>query len=142
MGDQAEHRTDTGDGHTKTRRRWGSRAPRAVQRNPALHLTWRVVVFMVGVAIIAGGLAMLAFPGPGWGAIFVGLAVLATEFVWAQRLLAWVKKQAIKLRDRSRDPAVKRRYRAVAATAVVLIAAGVGWYLISYGFQLPEMPTL
>src|SRR5215207_1438674 len=52
----------------------------------ALHITWQITVLTVGIAIICAGIAMLVLPGPGWAAIFVGLAVLSTEFLWAERL--------------------------------------------------------
>lgn len=41
---------------------------------------------MLGGAIVIGGLALVPLPGPGWLIVFVGLAILATEFVWAERL--------------------------------------------------------
>ena len=45
------------------------------------------------------GLIMVPFPGPGWLVVFIGLAVWASEFEWARRLLrlargtleAWTK---------------------------------------------------
>lgn len=33
---------------------------------------------------------MLVFPGPGWAAIFVGFAILATEFAFAERVRDWL----------------------------------------------------
>jgi uncharacterized protein (TIGR02611 family) len=42
-------------------------------------------VFIVGWIVVLGGIAMLALPGPGWAAIFVGFAILATEFASAKR---------------------------------------------------------
>ena len=41
---------------------------------------------MVGFAIVIAGLIMLVIPGPGWAAIFLGFAVLATEFAFAERI--------------------------------------------------------
>jgi uncharacterized protein (TIGR02611 family) len=38
--------------------------------------------------------ALLVLPGPGWLLIFVGLSILGTEYVWAQRLLRVAKEQA------------------------------------------------
>ena len=111
----------------------GSRAPQFVQRYRALHLTWRAVIFFIGVAIVAGGLAMLVLPGPGWAAIFVGLAVLATEFVWAQRLLGWTKRQAARAAERALDPRTRRRNLLVLAVVVVLGAAAGAGYLWRYG---------
>jgi drug/metabolite transporter (DMT)-like permease len=47
----------------------------------------RVLVFLVGVAVLLAGVAMLALPGPGVVVIIVGLVILATEFTWAEKAL-------------------------------------------------------
>ncbi len=66
----------------------------------------RVAVAVVGAALVAAGLAMLVLPGPGLLVVLAGLAVLATEFAWAQRTLE-------RTRDRARRgaEAVRRRSR-------------------------------
>ena len=48
------------------------------------------VVFMAGTAIVALGLILLPLPGPGWLIIFLGFAVLATEFATAEKIRAWL----------------------------------------------------
>ena len=58
------------------------------------HSSKRIVVFVIGVALLAGGLAMLVLPGPGLLVIIAGLAVLATEFVWAEVALDKAKTRA------------------------------------------------
>jgi len=60
-------------------------------RNRGLDLSYRVVIGVIGVAIVAGGLALIPLPGPGWLIVFAGLAVLATEFAWAGRLLDFAR---------------------------------------------------
>lgn len=52
-------------------------------------------IFIVGSSLIFTGLALLVLPGPGWAAIFLGLAVLATEFAFAARVRDWLKNEAI-----------------------------------------------
>jgi uncharacterized protein (TIGR02611 family) len=47
----------------------------------------RLLVFILGVAVLLAGVAMLALPGPGVVVIIVGLVILATEFTWAERML-------------------------------------------------------
>ena len=47
----------------------------------------RVVVGIIGGTVVLIGIAMLVFPGPGLIVIPAGLAILATEFVWAKRWL-------------------------------------------------------
>lgn len=54
---------------------------------------YRLLVGIVGVAVTVGGLALVPLPGPGWLIVFVGLAILASEFVWAQRLLDFSRDQ-------------------------------------------------
>ena len=54
----------------------------------------RVVVLVVGGTVLLIGVAMLVLPGPGLLVAPAGLAILATEFVWARRLLAKVKSSA------------------------------------------------
>jgi uncharacterized protein (TIGR02611 family) len=46
----------------------------------------RIAIFVVGWALIVAGIAGLALPIlPGWVFIFLGLALLAREFEWAER---------------------------------------------------------
>jgi len=54
----------------------------------------RLVIFVVGFTVLLIGLALLVLPGPTFVVIPAGLAILATEFVWARRLLARVKREA------------------------------------------------
>ena len=46
----------------------------------------RVVVAVVGFLLLAVGAALLVLPGPGLLVIAAGIAVLALEFPWAERL--------------------------------------------------------
>jgi uncharacterized protein (TIGR02611 family) len=59
-----------------------------VRATRAGRLTLKIVVGTLGALLVVGGLIMVPFPGPGWLVVFAGLAVLATEFHWAHRLLA------------------------------------------------------
>jgi uncharacterized protein (TIGR02611 family) len=54
-------------------------------------LTLQVVVGIFGAAVVALGIVLIPFPGPGWLIVLAGLAILAVEFVWAQRLLGFTK---------------------------------------------------
>jgi uncharacterized protein (TIGR02611 family) len=54
----------------------------------------RVAVTIAGFAVLLAGIALLVLPGPGWLLIFVGLTILATEYVWARRLLNAAKRKA------------------------------------------------
>jgi uncharacterized protein (TIGR02611 family) len=80
-----------------------------VRRHRGLELVYRAGVAVLGVAIVIAGIALIPLPGPGWLVVFAGLAVLATEFAWAERLLhrgrdmfrawtAWVMRQPLVVR--------------------------------------------
>jgi hypothetical protein len=42
---------------------------------------------------------MIVLPGPAMIVIPLGLAILATEFPWARRLLPWAKARLLKLKQ-------------------------------------------
>lgn len=60
--------------------------------HPRLDLAYRVSVGIVGGVLTVGGLLLVPLPGPGWLVVFLGLAVLGTEFHWARRISAWLKR--------------------------------------------------
>jgi tellurite resistance protein TerC len=51
----------------------------------------RLIVIVVGSTVLLLGIAMIVLPGPAVVVIPIGLGVLATEFVWARRLLNKLK---------------------------------------------------
>lgn len=59
----------------------------------------RVGVTIAGFAVLLAGVAMLVLPGPGIVVIIAGLAILSSEYVWAQRLLAKAKEKANQAKD-------------------------------------------
>ncbi len=50
----------------------------------------KTLVLMVGSAVVAGGLVMVVTPGPGWAAMLLGFAILATEFAFAEKVRDWM----------------------------------------------------
>ena len=61
----------------------------------------RVTITVVGGLLLGVGIVLLVIPGPGLLLIAAGLAVLATEYAWARRLLNAVKAR---LRRRGAQP--------------------------------------
>jgi hypothetical protein len=59
----------------------------------------RIAVTIAGFAVLLAGVAMLVLPGPGILVIIAGLAILATEYVWAERMLAEAKRRAVQAKD-------------------------------------------
>ena len=54
----------------------------------------RIARTAAGGVLLIAGVAMLVLPGPGLLTIAAGLAILATEFAWARRLLDQLKDGA------------------------------------------------
>jgi uncharacterized protein (TIGR02611 family) len=61
----------------------------------------RAVIALTGFTVLLVGAAMIFLPGPAVLIIPAGLAILATEFVWARRLLKKVKERLISSQERS-----------------------------------------
>jgi uncharacterized protein (TIGR02611 family) len=101
-------------------------------KNPGLDVSYRVIVGVLGAAIIVTGIILLPLPGPGWLIIFAGLALLATEFAWAERLLhfardkvmgwtRWVAEQSLLVRA------------AIGLAGLLLVAGAVWLYVATVG---------
>ncbi len=58
-----------------------------IRLHPVLGWIYRLAVGVVGTVVLVVGLIMVPAPGPGWLVVFAGLAILASEFSWAKRLL-------------------------------------------------------
>ncbi|MCA9251555.1 MAG: PGPGW domain-containing protein [Phycisphaerales bacterium] len=54
----------------------------------------RMIVLVVGGTVVLAGIALLVLPGPAFIVLPAGLAILATEFVWARRMLKKVRDSA------------------------------------------------
>lgn len=115
----------------------GSRAPEFVKARRLLHLSWQVGVFVIGLAVVVAGIVMLPLPGPGWVVIFGGMAIWATEFVWAQLALRWTKRKVTEAAQRALDPRVRRRNITLTAIGLVVVAALVGFYVCRFGLVMP-----
>lgn len=80
-----------------------------IRAHPILGWIYRILVAVVGGAVLIAGIIMIPAPGPGWVVVFLGLGILGTEFAWARRLLTytktkvlgwtdWIKKQPLYVR--------------------------------------------
>ncbi|MFC3577101.1 TIGR02611 family protein [Streptomyces yaanensis] len=122
---------------TKPERELGSRAPEFIRARRALHLSWQVGVFVVGLAVVVAGVIMLPLPGPGWLVIFGGMAIWATEFVWAQLVLRWTKRKVTEATQRVLDPKVRRRNIILTTVGLTIVAVLAGVYVWKFGFAMP-----
>ena len=56
-------------------------------------VTLQATIAFLGALVVAIGVVLIPFPGPGWLIVLAGLAIWAVEFVWAQRLLHFTRSQ-------------------------------------------------
>lgn len=118
---------------------WHRRVRQRIRRYRTLDLTWRLGVLVVGWGVVAAGVVMLVFPGPGWAAIFIGFAILATEFEWAERLLDRAKGYARRGAQWATNPRHRRLVQVLTTGTVIVLVAGCWWYVDRYG--LPGFVT-
>lgn len=93
----------------------------------------RAGIGFIGMIVVLIGIVAIPYPGPGWLIVFAGLAILSTEFEWAQRLLGyargkydtwteWLKRQSL---------VIKALF--VIMTTIVVVATL--WLLNGYGIM-------
>src|SRR3954454_4449729 len=63
-----------------------------IRANSSGRLALRIGIGVLGSLVVAVGIVLIPFPGPGWAIVILGLAILAIEFAWAKRLLHFTKK--------------------------------------------------
>jgi hypothetical protein len=85
----------------------------------------RVAVEGLGWLLVVAGLAALVLPGPGLLLLFGGMALLATQYEWAERRLEPIRRGALKTASDS----VKSWFRIASSAgfSVGLIVLGIVW---------------
>ena len=63
-----------------------------IRANPTGRLALKVGIGVLGGLVVAVGIVLIPFPGPGWAIVILGLAIWAVEFVWARHLLQFTKR--------------------------------------------------
>jgi uncharacterized protein (TIGR02611 family) len=89
---------DAPDGFLSRTRGIAARLRGWIHRHPRLRAPYRVLVAMVGFGVVVIGLILVPLPGPGWLIVFIGVAVLGTEFPSAHRLTEAVRRLAHRAR--------------------------------------------
>ena len=123
------------------------RLHRRLHANPALSLTTKLLVTTLGTLVMVGGLVMMVTPGPGVLGIVLGLAILATEYAWAERWLAKARERAheAKLKAEAMDPKVRRRRLVLTGLLFLAVAGAVALYVLLYdwpGFAIDSWDWL
>jgi uncharacterized protein (TIGR02611 family) len=97
----------------------------------------RVAVVLAGFVVVLAGLAMIPLPGPGLLVVAVGLAVLALEFVWAERLLERTVDRMTKTSETVRE--ATRAQQVLLGLLGVLVAAAA--ITAAYAWDVPLLPV-
>jgi len=69
----------------------------------------RLAIFLIGISIVLIGCILVFTPGPAIIVIPIGLAVLATEFIWAKKLLKKFKETTSSF-SKSAKKAIKNKF--------------------------------
>jgi uncharacterized protein (TIGR02611 family) len=91
---------------------------------------YRVAFGVAGGLVLAAGVIMLVTPGPAFVLIPLGLAMLALEFKWAERLLERALAQAERARLRAAGASPVQRALGLVATVAAIVAGG--WLAFAY----------
>lgn len=115
---------------TRTRRKrlslWHRKKRFVIRQNKHMDRTYRVGVAVVGTLMILAGIVMVPLPTPGfgWVMIFLGLAVLSTEFEWAHRVTHVVRRGYDAVVHWFARQSWASKAGLVGATAVIVLAGG------------------
>ncbi|MCU1528299.1 MAG: hypothetical protein JWP75_2062 [Frondihabitans sp.] len=60
---------------------------------PRLRLAYKIAIGVLGILVVIIGIILIPLPGPGWLIVFLGLALLGTEFPAAHRFNMWVQRK-------------------------------------------------
>jgi uncharacterized protein (TIGR02611 family) len=113
------------------KRRWARWRDRLRDR-PKAEFGYRIAIALIGLAILGVGVLAIPYPGPGWAIVFVGLAILATEFDWARRLLAYTRERYDKVMGWFKEQGLWVQVLGAALTAAVVL--GTLWLLGALGW--------
>src|SRR3954462_2836515 len=107
-----------------------------IRANPTGRLILRIGVGTLGTLVVALGIILIPFPGPGWAIVILGLAIWALEFAWAKKLLDFTKRNVMawtRWIGRQSLPV-----RAVLGVVGLIFVAGVVWtsVRVSFGVDL------
>lgn len=88
--------------------------------SPRYRFLKRLCIALIGGTVLLLGIVMILLPGPGILATFAGLAILASEFLWARRALRKCKDAVERVR---RNGGWWRFWRRMKRTAPKPVAA-------------------
>lgn len=80
-----------------------------------LHHARRSAIALIGSLVVLLGIILVPLPGPGLLVVIIGLAILATEFAWAENWLqkskGYIKQKTQHSKDVTRAETVDKRHQ-------------------------------
>lgn len=116
--------------------RWADRLAERRDSHRERGRVYRFSFTIAGAVVTLVGLAMLVLPGPALLVIPIGLAMLAMEFAWAERMLDRALDQAEKAQRTASEASTAQKIFS-AALAVAVVAGLVVWAVIG---DIPIVP--
>ena len=86
----------------------------------------RILVIVAGSALSILGVVLLILPGPGTLVIAAGLAILASEFDWADR---WMRKLRARAESAAKSAGTSLRAVVIAGIVVAVAISVATWFL-------------
>ena len=126
-------------------RAWARRRDRLRER-PVADFVYRVAVGVVGLIVLLVGIVAIPYPGPGWAIVFVGLAILATEFYWAHRTLTFTRNRYDSVMSWFRSQgwwvqALGAVFTAAVVVGTLWLVGAVGWSAGLLGLDHPALDS-
>ena len=100
----------------------------ALRANPRRNHLYRMAVGALGTVVVVLGLVLVPLPGPGWLVVFLGLAVLGSEFSSARRLNAFGQRQLHRWVRWVERRSWRTRIALGSGTGAVVLLAVWGWF--------------
>ncbi|MDT5387212.1 MAG: hypothetical protein QOE04_853 [Mycobacterium sp.] len=124
---------------SERKRAWARWRDRLRDRR-GVDLAYRIVVGVVGLAVLTAGIVAIPYPGPGWAIVFIGLAILATEFDWARRLLKYTRGRYDQMMDWFKAQGFWVQALGIVLTAAVVVSTlwllgALSWAAGLIGFE-------
>ena len=63
----------------------------------------KLVIFLIGISVLLIGCVLFFTPGPAIVVIPIGLGILATEFIWAKKLLKKFKEKVDSISESAKN---------------------------------------
>lgn len=86
----------------------------------------RIAVIVGGSVVLIAGLALLVLPGPGLLVMATGLAILASEFDWAER---WMHRFRERAESAAESAGTSLRAVVIVGIFLTVAASVLAWFL-------------